>query len=71
MSKFLHELNDDEYVVVDATTGTILGTNLLLVPTPFGYDAESVAGGASDSEIVEWATRYGVPIPVPAVAEVN
>ena len=46
------------FVVVDLDTGTILGTNLVLVPAE---NMESVQEG-SDSEIIEAAKQFCYPL---------
>ena len=45
-----------EFVVVDLDTGTILGTNVVLVPV------ENLPDGASDSEIIEAAKKFNYPL---------
>ena len=47
-----------EFVVVDLDTGTILGTNLVLVPAE---NMESAQEG-SDSEIIEAAKEFSYPL---------
>ena len=47
-----------EFVVVDLDTGTILGTNVVLVPVE---NMESDQEG-SDSEIIEAAERFNYPL---------
>ena len=46
------------FVVVDLDTGTILGTNLVLVPAE---NMESVQEG-SDNEIIEAAKKFSYPL---------
>jgi len=40
--KPLHTLNDGETVVVDLTTGTILGTNLMAAPWPESQEEQEI-----------------------------
>ena len=46
-----------EFVVVDLDTGTILGTNVVLVPVE-----NLPEDGASDSEIIEAAKEFCYPL---------
>ena len=46
-----------EFVVVDLDTGTILGTNVVLVPVE-----NLPEDGASDSEIIEAAEKFCYPL---------
>lgn len=58
--KALVDLNDNDYVVIDMTTGTVLGTNLVIAPVLDGGDAELLEGG--DDDIFEYGAKYGEPI---------
>jgi hypothetical protein len=40
--KLLHTLNDGETVVVDLTTGTVLGTNLMAAPWPESQEEQEI-----------------------------
>lgn len=56
------DLNNDDYVVIDKDTGTVLGTNLALVcwnviPEETRYDITS-----SDSAAWDYATEHGIPL---------
>lgn len=46
-----------KFVVVDLDTGTILGTNVVLVPVE-----NLPEDGASDSEIIEAAKEFSYPL---------
>lgn len=56
----LDDLNEGEWVVIDMTTGTVLGTNLVLCPLLDGGDADLLDGG--DDDIFEYGDKYGQPI---------
>ena len=45
------------FVIVDLDTGTILGTNVVLVPVE-----NLPEDGASDSEIIEAAEKFNYPL---------
>lgn len=55
------ELSNKQYAVVDMDTGTVLGTNCVLVPWPLDvYEADELL--SSDSATFDYATEYGVPL---------
>ncbi len=57
--KPLHTLNDGETVVVDLTTGTILGTNLMAAPWPESQEEQEILL-ADASYAVFYAQQNGV-----------
>ena len=60
-SQSIQHLNDDEYMVIDMDTGTVLGTNLVLVRVP---DDEGLMEeiSASGSAAWDYAAEYGIPL---------
>ena len=55
------ELSHRNFAVVDMDTGTILGTNVCLVPWPTDpFEADEIL--SSDSTAFAYATEYGVPL---------
>jgi len=59
----LDDLNNDKYVVIDLDTGTILGTNLMVVAlSAVPENLRDILTGerdASDSEIADLGLEYG------------
>lgn len=58
--KAIVDLNDNDYVVIDMTTGTVLGTNLVICPVADWCDTDLLDG--SDDDIFEYGQRHGEPI---------
>lgn len=56
------ELNNDNYVVIDMDSGTVLGTNLVLVQVPDEDTLEEILN--SDSEAFDYGQEHGVPLTV-------
>lgn len=55
------ELSNRRFAVVDMDTGTVLGTNVCLVPWPTDpHEADEVL--SSDSACFDYATEYGIPL---------
>lgn len=56
-------LNNDEYAVIDLDSGTVLGTNVVLVRIPQDEDEwERIT--SSDSEAWEYGTENGIALTV-------
>ena len=57
----LVELNSRKFAVIDMDSGTVLGTNVCLVPWPEDEGKlESLLN--SDAEAFDYATEYGIPV---------
>lgn len=56
----LDDLNEGEWVVIDMTTGTVLGTNLVICPVADWCETDLLDG--SDDDIFEYGCSYGEPI---------
>lgn len=55
------ELSHRLYAVVDMDSGTVLGTNVCLVPWPVdAYEQENILN--SDSYAFDYATENGIPL---------
>lgn len=55
------DLSSQNYAVVDKETGTVLGTNVCLVPWPTDKAlAEEIL--SSDSAAWEYAEEFGIPL---------
>ena len=55
------DLNSDDYAVIDKDSGTVLGTDLALVPLNITEDTrEDIL--TSDSAALDHAHKYGTPI---------
>jgi hypothetical protein len=59
----VRSLNKNKWAVVDLDTGTVLGTNVVLVP--YSDSMES----ASDSEVIGYAEENTIPLAVDRGAE--
>lgn len=56
-------LDSNDYFVIDLDTGTVLGTNLVLVKTPEDEETmEEITN--SDSAAWEYGTQNGIPLQV-------
>lgn len=58
MATDVRNLNDDEYVVVDLTTGTVLGTNVVLIK----WCKDQYESGLSDEDAWNYATYHGIAL---------
>lgn len=55
------EFSNKQYAVVDMDTGTVLGTNVCLVPWPTDVTvADELL--SSDSSVFAYATEHGIPL---------
>lgn len=61
MQTNLKNLNTSDYVVIDLDTGTVLGTNLVVVSFPEDEEEREILL-SSDSAAFNYGTQYGVPI---------
>lgn len=61
------ELNDAEWMVIDLTTGTVLGTNLVLVPVPKD-ETELESINDSDSAAFDYGNAHGYQMFAPVRA---
>jgi len=59
MAKNIIDLNNGDYSVVDLDTGTVLGTNVILVPVPKDEE-EWEAVLSNDSQAVDYAQKHGI-----------
>ena len=62
----LVDLNSDDYMVIDMDTGTVLGTNLVIVPVP-ASEEEIETVSSSDSAAFDYGETYGIPLLVDIV----
>lgn len=56
------DLNNDDYAVIDKDTGTVLGTNLALVP--WSTIGENMRDDITSNDSAAWdyADKYGIPL---------
>lgn len=62
------ELNNGNYAVIDLDTGTVLGTNVVLVPMP-ASEEESEEILSSDSAAESYARQHGIALRAEVPAE--
>lgn len=58
LGKYIEDLNNDDYVVVDLDSGTVIGTNIVYVPVPSDPDLiEEIY--SSDDAAYDYAVDHG------------